>query len=277
VSLTTPDSDYIRHLVHSRAAIVLDGTKEYLIESRLAPLARENADGTVAGLVEVLRRQPLGSLSSRVIDAMTTNETSFFRDQHPFQALRTVVLPRLIRARTSRRELTIWCGGASSGQEPYSLAMLLAEHFPELAGWRVSILATDISQAMLDKAERGLYSQMEVNRGLPAALLSRYFRRDGHTHFHIDSRLRERITFRIHNLIGPFSGLPIIDVAFLRNVLIYFDLATKRSVLDKVAGQLRPDGAVFLGSSETTLNVTDIYQRVTSGTCGWYELKAGRK
>lgn len=275
MTITTTDFDYISTLVRSRSAIVLERGKEYLIEARLQPLARERGAGTVAGLVHELRRAPSGPLRDLVVEAMTTNETSFFRDAHPFTALADQVLPDLVRARSGVRALNIWCAACSSGQEPYSIAMLVHDLVGADPGWRVRLLATDLSPAMLARTRAGLYTQFEVNRGLPAHRLVRHFRRQG-LEWQIEEPLRRMVETRALNLDEDFPGVPAMDLIFLRNVLIYFDIATKRKILARIRRVLRPDGYLVLGGAETTLNLDDAFERVQIGRAPVYRLRAGK-
>lgn len=260
MALAQEDFEYLRTLVRQRSAIVLESGKEYLVESRLAPLAREVGVEGIPGLVMLLRTDPRGQISSKVVDAMTTNETSFFRDLNPFEALRLKVIPDLIAARAKERTLNLWCGASSSGQEPYTVLMTLREHFPQLAEWRIRFLATDISKEMLRRSRAGTYSQLEVNRGLPARYLVKYFEQKG-AEWQVRKELRDSIEFSELNLAQPFPPMPKLDIVFLRNVLIYFDLATKRDILGRIRANLQPDGYLFLGGSETTLNVDEQFRR----------------
>ena len=263
MTLTAPDLTYLRGLVRERSAIVIDESKSYLIESRLGPVARRNGLGSLEELVARLRLHRTGPLHDLVVDAMTTNETSFFRDLQPWKALEHHIIPELIERRGVQRTLTFWCGACSSGQEPYSLAMLLRDRFPQIAsGWKVRIVATDLSEEMLGRAAAGRFTQLEVNRGLPAPMLVRHFRRDG-SFWQISDELRRMIEFRPLNLVKPWPLLPQADVVFLRNVLIYFDVPTKREILGRIRSVLRPDGHLLLGTSETTMNIDERYERVT--------------
>lgn len=256
--------DFLRALVRERAAIVLEPGKEYLVESRLLPLLRERQLGSPVEVVSALRAAPRGELERQVVEAMTTNETSFFRDIHPFDALRTRLLPALITARATERKLRIWSNACSSGQEVYSLVMLLTEHFPSVKPWDVSLLATDISREMVQRTQEGSYSQLEVNRGLPAPMLVRHFERKG-TRWQVRPELRKQVQARVMNLAEPWPALPRFDVIMLRNVLIYFDVETKRSILRRIRQALRPDGYLFLGSAETTVMVDESWERVSCG------------
>ncbi len=276
--LTEVDAmQFVRDLVRRQSAIVLDQGKEYLIEARLGPIARERGFESIACLVSSMHGKPFGELHGKVVEAMTTNETSFFRDVHPFEALRHVVLPGILAKRAAIRRLTIWCGAASSGQEPYTIAMLLREHFPELKDWKVKIIATDLSAAVLLRAKEGRYRQLEINRGLPAHYLIRYFERQG-AEWQIKSEIRELIEFRELNLIEAWPLIPEVAIVFLRNVLIYFDVETKRQILAGVRGVLAPDGVLFLGGAETTMNIDAEFERIEAAKSSCYRMrgKTGR-
>jgi chemotaxis protein methyltransferase CheR len=272
VAITTLEFGYIRDLVRERAAIVLDDNKTYLVETRLAALARQENAASVAELVGRLRGKPYTPLHAQVVDALTTNETSWFRDVGPFEALRQQILPELFRRRAAERSVVIWSAACSSGQEPYTVAMILREHFPQLANWRVRIIATDLSEEMLARARDGRYGQLEVNRGLPAPLLVKYFRREG-AWWRVNEDIRQMVEFRSMNLAAPWPVMPRVDICLLRNVLIYFDQETKRSVLGKARRVLRDDGWLFLGGAETTLNVDDSHERVQIGRATAYRLR----
>jgi chemotaxis protein methyltransferase CheR len=267
--ITAPDFDYIRTIVKARSAIVLEPGKEYLAQSRLEPVARLAGLPSIAHLVAQLRSDPRSPLHGAVIDAMTTNETSFFRDVHPFESLRTVVLPQLIARHQTSRTLNIWCAAASSGQEPYTVAMVIREHFPALDGWNVKIIATDLSPTMLERTRLGWYSDLEVGRGMPLPLLHKWFTRDG-AGWSVDPRLRAMVVCRPLNLVEPWPAMPPLDLVFLRNVLIYFDLPTKQAILQRVRRVMSPDGHLLLGGSETTLNIDASFERVPCGKTSWY-------
>jgi chemotaxis protein methyltransferase CheR len=262
------DFDYVRNYVRSQAAIVLEPGKEYLVESRLATLARKEKIESVDVLVQKLRASPGSELHRRVVDAMTTNETSFFRDINPFEALKKHILPDLIQKRRAERQLNFWCGAASTGQESFSVLMTIAENFPEIFHWNFNFIATDLSLDVLSQAQSGLYSQLEVNRGLPAPLLVKYFKRNGNA-WEFDPLLRKKVIFKELNLTHNWPFMPAMDVVFLRNVLIYFDVETKKMILAKVRRLLRPNGYLFLGGAETTLNLDDAFERVVfdKATC----------
>lgn len=272
MSISTFDFDYIRRLMAQETAIVLDSGKEYIAESRLARLIDQEGFDSIGDLVQALRSNSFTGLQRRVVNAMTNNETWFFRDLLPFQALQSVVLPALISAKAAERRLRIWCAACSTGQEPYSIAMLLREQFPELRNWNVQVLATDISTLVLERAQRGHYSQLEINRGLPAKLLARYFSREG-LEWVISDELRRSVEFRTFNLAEPWREFPACDVIFVRNVLIYFDVETKKQILGRMRRCLRDDGYLFLGGAETTLNLDDNFERVQYETTAFYRLK----
>ena len=269
-ALTNSDFDYLRSVVRERSAILLGEDKKYLIEARLTPLLRREALGSLGELVTRMRSQPFGGLHDSVVDAMTTNETSFFRDKHPFEALREHIIPGLL-SKQKPGPIHIWSNACSSGQEPYSIAMVLREHFPTLSSKDVRILATDLSPSMLARAEAGIYSKLEVNRGLPATLLVKHFEEDGSA-WRISKALRQMVDFRPLNLIKPWPALPAMDVIFLRNVLIYFDVETKQEILRKVRKVLKPEGYLFLGGAETTLHLDDAFERIPFGKTVCYGL-----
>ncbi|MFJ9315102.1 CheR family methyltransferase [Pimelobacter simplex] len=236
-------------LVRKETSMVYDEGKEYLVEARLTPLATARG----LGLEQYVARLAFDADERRkVVDALTINETSWFRDHSPYQAFTDVMLPALLEQRALTRRLRIWSAACSSGQEAYSIAMLLDQHLPP--GWSHEIVATDISTAMLDRVRNGRYSQVEVNRGLPATSLVRYFTRVGRE-WEIAERLRERVRVQHLNLAAPYVGLGTFDVIWLRNVLIYFDAATKADILRRMLPMLAPDGYLLLGSSETTLDL----------------------
>lgn len=272
MSITATEFDYIRDLVHRESAIVLDSSKTYLVETRLASLARQEQAASVTELVRRLQAHATSPLHTQVVDALTTNETLWFRDVAPFDALRDDLLPELVRSRATERSLTVWSAACSSGQEPYSVALLLRERFPELAAWQVRILASDLSGDMLARAAAGTYTQMEVNRGLPAAYLVKHFSREGTT-WQLNADLRRMVTFGRVNLAADWPTIPPCDVILLRNVLIYFDVETKRQVLQRVREVLRPDGYLFLGAAETTMNLDDGFERVRMGSAVCYQLR----
>jgi chemotaxis protein methyltransferase CheR len=266
------DFDWIAQLVWQRSAIVLEKGKEYLVESRLAPLARKTGAENVSEFVGRLIAKPDSVLITEVVDAMTTNETSWFRDHLPFQALQSHIFPELMRLRGRQRSVRIWSAGCSSGQEPYSIAMVAQDHLALHPGWAIDIVATDLSEVMLDKARAARYGQLEVNRGLPVAMLVRHFERLG-TDWQLRNEIRRMVEFRNVNLAQRMPEMGTFDVIFLRNVLIYFDAETKRGVFDQVKRMLRPDGYLFLGGAETTLNVDPDFEPVTYDRATCYRLR----
>ena len=264
-----PDFDHFCRLVKDRSGLVLAPHKAYLVESRLGPVARAEGLPGVPQLLERLRAggPSVEHLLVRCVEAMATHESFFFRDGTPFNLLAGRVLPQLVEARAATRTLRIWCAACSSGQEPYSIAILLKEMGARLTGWRLEIVATDMSRPILQKAEEGLYSDFEVRRGLTDARRDRWFVRDGHA-WRVSPDLRALVSFRPHNLLS--DSLPgTFDVVFCRNVLIYFDVDQKRAVLQRMARTLAEDGGLFLGSAETVLGVTDAFE-LTPGAAGLF-------
>jgi len=269
----TNSMDFIRKFIYDRAAIVLGADKDYLVESRLLPIARKHGLEGVDGVAQQLRGGRARSLEDDVIEGLTTNETYFFRDQHPFEVLKTSVLPGLIESRSATRKLRMWCGAASTGQEPYSILMTLLEALPDAAQWDIEFVATDINHTVLDKARSGIYKQHEVNRGLPATLLVRYFDRAG-TDWVIKQRLRDMVEFKIMNLAEAWPFREEFDIIFMRNVLIYFDVEMKKYILQRARRLLRDDGVLFLGGAETTINLDDKYENVREGRSVFYRKAA---
>lgn len=271
MSITAESFTYVAELVRRRSGIVLESGKEYLVEGRLLPLARAAAADDVDTYLRALRTAPHPARLESVVDALTTNETSWFRDAQPFQALVEHVVPE-VRPFGDPSPLRVWSAACSSGQEPYSIAMALADVVPP---GRLDILATDLSTEMLERARSARYSQLEVNRGLPATMLVRHFQRVG-AEWEVAPALRGMVTFRRHNLLElPPVGGPF-DVVFLRNVLIYFDLATKQDVLRRVQRVMRPGGYLMLGAAETTLGIDDTWERVPVGRGAVYRHTARR-
>ena len=273
-TFTDAEFTYISEMVRTRSAIVLEPGKEYLVEARLAPLVRELGLESIGALVAKLRQPAGGPLADRVTEAMTTNETSFFRDVAPFQALRSTVLPEVVKARAGQRRLRIWCAASSSGQEPYSIAMTIDDAFPELRHWDVEIVATDLSPTMVERGQRGLYKALEVNRGLPAPMLIKYFMKIG-VDYEIKPEIRSMVQFSELNLIGAWPPFPTFDIVFLRNVLIYFDVDTKRTIFGRVKRLLAPDGFLFLGAAETTMNIDEGFERLPLERAGCYRRTTG--
>ena len=252
---------YLRKLLKERSGLMLSAEKQYLLESRLLPIARRIGMSGLSELTQKLRAPGAERLIVEVVEAMTTNESLFFRDKIPFEHFRDTMLPALMAARTSQRRLRIWCAAASTGQEPYSLAMLLREMGPSIAGWRIDILATDLSTDVLEKAKAGTYSHFEVQRGLPIALLVKYFKQVDEA-WQIAPDIRAMVQYRPLNLLRDFSNLGSFDVVFCRNVLIYFDQDTKIDVLDRLAQVTAPDGYLTLGAAETVVGLTNAFRPI---------------
>ncbi len=269
MALEKSDFNFISQLVQEKAAIQLEAGKEYLVETRLQPLAKANGFNTIAELVGKLKQESFNTLHRKVVEAMATHETTFFRDIHPFEVMKKTLLPELIKKRSAQKKLQIWCAASSSGQEPYSIAILLKENFPMLADWSVKVIATDISSFILARAREGCYSQLEVNRGLPAPLLVKYFKKNG-LEWKVRDDIREMIEFRELNLIEPYNLSGKMDFVFIRNVLIYFDLKTKKSILEKIRGVMQPDGYLFLGGAETLLSMNLKFQRMQGEKTSYY-------
>jgi chemotaxis protein methyltransferase CheR len=258
--VTPQDFDYLRRMLKERSGLVLPAEKQYLAESRLLPVARRHGMSSLTELVAKLKA-PNSSLATEVVEAMTTNETFFFRDKIPFEQMRDIVMPELAVARAREKRIRIWCTAAASGQEPYSLAMIVKNLGAALAGFRVEILATDIAGEVLERAKAGLYSQFEVQRGLPIQLLVKYFTQVGEM-WQIAPEIRAMVQFRPINLLNDFKPLGTFDLVFCRNVLIYFDQETKTRVLERIARQMAPDGSLVLGAAETVVGLTDALKPV---------------
>jgi len=259
--VTPNDYEFLCRLLKTRSGLMLSADKHYLVESRLLPIARKAGLFNLTGLVAKLKGPDAAALTVEVVEAMTTNESFFFRDKIPFDHFRETIVPALLNARAASRRIRIWCAAASTGQEPYTLAICLKEMGKELKGWRVEIVATDISTEVLEKARSGIYSQFEVQRGLPALMLIKYFSQLGET-WQIAPELRGMVKFRPFNLLDDFAGLGAFDVVFCRNVLIYFDQATKIGVLERIAGVTERDGYLVLGGAETVVGLTKRFQPI---------------
>jgi len=252
VNLAPEEFMTLRQFIYDKASIVIEDDQHYLIESRLAPVMEREGVQTFRHLIDQMQQPASHTLRSRVVNAITTNETYFFRDVKPFAMLRDTVLPQLIERRRIERQLRIFFGGCSTGQEPYSVAMMLRSSFPELADWDVTLIATDISGEVIRRAKEGCYTQFEVNRGLPAPMLVKYFERQG-IHWCLRSEIREMVQFQEASLVDIFSQLADIDIVFLRNVLIYFDEKTRRYLLKRVEHVLRSDGCLIMGAAEAPI------------------------
>jgi len=256
--VTPLDYEFLRKLLKERSGLDLSADKQYLVESRLVPLARRSG---LPGISELVSRMRSGAepLIAEVVEAMTTNETFFFRDKIPFDHLKDTVLPALAQARAGRRALRIWCAASSTGQEPYSIAMCLKEAGSMLSGWRTEIIATDLSLGVLEKAKAGVFSQFEVQRGLPIQLLVKYFTQNGEL-WQLNADIRSMVQYRQLNLLQDFGHLGTFDIIFCRNVLIYFDQATKADIFDRMSRIIEPDGVLALGAAESVVGVTNAFK-----------------
>lgn len=253
------DFDYFATTLKQRSGLVLTKDKAYLLESRLMPVARKwNLKG-LDELAAALRAKRDETVLRDVTEAMTTNESSFFRDTKPFDQFKQVLLPKLLETRASKRQIRIWSAASSSGQEAYSVAMILAEMSAKLAGWKIEIVGTDLSSEMVERARSGIYSQFEVQRGLPITLLVKYFSQNG-DRWQVNQQIRDMVQFREMNLLGDYGPIGTFDIVFLRNVLIYFDPPTKTKVLDSISRVMQPDGVMYLGGAETVLGITDKFK-----------------
>lgn len=273
MSISEANFRYIRELVYQLSGNILGDDKGYLVESRLEPLRRAEGFDSLQDLIAKMRQHPSNGLHWSVVEAMINGETSFFRDVYPFEMLKESIIPNLLTQRASERRLNIWCAAAASGQEPYSILMVLYEQFPVLQRWELNLLATDISKKMLARCIEGRYSQTEINRGLPAAFAVKYFEKKG-IEWQVKDMLRRQLKFRQLNLVEPWPPLPRMDLIFLRNVLIYLSVETRRALLGKIRRVLSSDGYLFLGSAETPYNIDDGFERlqVNRGVC--YRLQA---
>lgn len=250
----------LSNLLKDETAVVLGSGKEYLVEARLTSLMREEGFATLSDLIEEVLRRSNPRLNQKVLLALTTNETSFFRDLAPFELLKNKLVPELMTRRAATKSITAWCAACSTGQEPYSLAMLMKQAFPQLSDWSVKILASDLNPNVVQKAKKGVYSSLEVNRGLPATMLVQFFTQQGDL-FSINEDLKRWITFFDHNLIASWN-IPQVDILFMRNVLIYFDTDTKRQLFEKIKGVLAPDGYLFLGTAESPYRIVEGFSKV---------------
>jgi len=256
------DYEFVSHFLQRASGLSTGAGQEYLVRSRLVQLAATLGFDDFDQLVSELRRGQDRQLSTAVTEAMTTNETSFFRDKTPFDDLKKTLIPGLIQARANLKKLRVWCAAAATGQEPYSLLMLLEEAFPELKQWSIELVATDIAQTMVDRAREGIYTQFEVQRGLPIQHLVKYFSQVP-SGWQVKEALRQRIVWQRLNLLDAFESLGTFDLVLCRNVLIYFEVPVKRNVLDRIARQLRPDGFLVLGAAETVLGICERFERAS--------------
>lgn len=272
MTAVTTEFSYLQFLVLERSAIVLGDDKEYLAESRLTPIARELGLPDVDSLIERARLTRDRALEDRLVEAMTTNETLWFRDVHPFNALRRTVLPDVIARRAAARQLSVWSAACSSGQELYSISMLLAESFPQVLEWDLALHGTDLSTEMVAKAQAARYSTLEINRGLPASSLIQHFDHQG-AHYQLRDHIRRLPKFRQMNLAEPWLVMPKYDLILVRNVLIYFDVPMRKRILECAAQCLDPNGYLFIGSSETMVGVTDVFDSQSADGATFYRLK----
>lgn len=271
--MTPIEFKYFADFLKAKSGIILAADKSYLVESRLAPIARRAGHESVADMINAIRRAPSGPLAIDAVDAMTTNETFFFRDKTPFDNFNDTVMPALLEARRNNRKLRIWCAASSTGQEPYSLAICLEEMKTKMAGWNVEIVGTDLSTEALAKAKAARYSQFEVQRGLPINLLLKYFTQDGDS-WQANEELKKKVSFKPLNLLDSFGGLGKFDIVFCRNVLIYFEPKTKKDILDRLSQSLAPDGFLALGAAETVVGISDRFKPVPEKR-GLYSSSAG--
>ncbi len=270
-SMRPEDTHYLIELLKKRSGLLLTEEKAYLLESRLLPIARHHQLHDISGLVAHLRTRPNETLLVEVTEAMTTNESSFFRDAKPFDHLRDIVMP-LVRAKAgARRCVRIWSAACSTGQEPYTIAMTLLEDTPKNPGWSYELVGTDLAQKVIDKAKQGMYSQFEVQRGMPIQLLVKYFKPQPDTNWQVGDALKTMVQYRVQNLLESFSSLGKFDIIFCRNVLIYFDEPTKAQVIEKLCDSLHPGGILFLGATESTLPSNTRLKQIEN-TRGIYQL-----
>lgn len=270
-ALEPHDYQWLCTFLRDESALIIDESKEYLVTTRLHPVMKQFSVASLPDLVRKLRQRPMAAIHQAVIEAMTTNETSFFRDLHPFETLRNDILPELVRKRGSNG-LNIWCAASSTGQEPYTIAMVLRDAFPDVAA-KSKILCTDINATVLARTAEGKYSQLEVNRGLPATMLVKYFERAG-TEWQVKAELRRMIETRLLNLASPWTGIPPMDIVFIRNVLIYFDVETRRGIIGRIRRNMSMDGFLFVGGAETLLNIDSDLTRTTAGRSTLYKRAA---
>ncbi len=257
--MTPLDYEFLRKLLKERSGLDLSADKQYLVESRLVPLARKVGLSGISELVQKMKSGSAEAVTSDVVEAMTTNETFFFRDKTPFDHLKDTMLPALLQARAARRTLRIWCAASSTGQEPYSIAMCLKELGAALAGWKVDIVATDLSQGVLEKSKAGIFSQFEVQRGLPIQLLVKYFTQVGDM-WQLNADIRAMVQHRQLNLLQDFTHLGSFDIIFCRNVLIYFDQDTKVAIFERLARVIEGDGFLVLGAAESVVGISDVFK-----------------
>lgn len=255
---------FISTLLKDRSGLVVAREKMYLLETRLLPVAHRLGCKTLEALIDRYRTGREEAVAVAITEAMNTHESLFFRDSAPFELFKTQIVPQLLKRRADKKMFRVWCAACSTGQEPYSLAMVLDEMSAALQGWRPEIVATDISHAVLERAAQGVFSQFEVQRGLPVQLLVKHFTQEG-DNWRLSPRIRDRVRFQHVNLMEDFKALGKFDVVFCRNVLIYFDVQTKGQVMNKIATVLAEDGVLILGSAESTIGITEQFWPVQAG------------
>lgn len=273
-TISADEFQVVRNILRQHAALVLDEGKEYLVEARLTPLASRQGFSSLSTFINRLRSLPSPDLYQKVVESMTIHETSFFRDWRTFQLLRQEIIPRIMKERAGERTINIWSAACSTGQEPYSIAVLLNEHFPDLSKWKIRLFATDISNEAITRAQQGKFNQLEVNRGLPAALLVKYFQRKG-VDFIVNESIRKMVAFQQLNLATNWTKLPVFDIVLMRNVLIYFGSETKRDIFSRLARAMIPKGYLVLGTGETTYNLSTQFERTTFDGAGCFQLVGG--
>jgi chemotaxis protein methyltransferase CheR len=269
MAVSESDYTYLRELVQEQSANLIDPSRNALFDTRLTQIARLSGAESLGDFVTMLKSGRPAHLHRAVAEAMTINETSFFRDLKPFEMFREVILPRLIERRQDARRLRIWSAASSTGQEAYSLAMVIAEHFPDLAHWDVKIIGTDISRQVVDYAQKGRYRRLEVNRGLPARMLLKYMTRDGEE-WEVSPQIRSMCEFQYANLCAPLSLLPVFDLVLLRNVLLYFSQQDRRALFREIHRKQAPDGYLVLGNAEQAEDSTDLFEVEFGANCYFY-------
>ncbi|QDU80927.1 Chemotaxis protein methyltransferase Cher2 [Polystyrenella longa] len=267
--------DYLASFLLGASGLSLGNNKEYLLESRLIPLAQSMGWNGIPELITQLRLGRDKNLEDAVVEAMTTNETSFFRDKKPFEVMTSHIFPELVKSRATRRTIRIWCAAGATGQEPYSIAMTILENFPELRNWHIEMLITDISQQALGRSKEGVYSQFEIQRGLPVKLLMKHFEQNDKG-WKVKEDLKKGMRWERFNLLDSYNRFGVFDLIMCRNVLIYFENKTKGDILDRMSKQLASDGYLMLGSAETILGITESYQKIPGLESGVYETIQGK-
>jgi chemotaxis protein methyltransferase CheR len=266
------DFEYLRQLVRQGSGVALEPHKDYLATLHLGRIAAQAGFESIAAFTEHLKKISFGDLHLQAIEALVTKETSFFRDRCPFEALQSSVLPSLVRLRSPQQAINIWSAACSTGQEPYSIAISIRENFPELSTGKIRLIASDFSQKAIDLAQKGQYTNLEISRGLTPTIRDRYFRQTGRS-WQIVDEIRQMVEFRPLNLLHSWDSLPKLDIVFLRNVLIYFDIDTKRSILNKVQHYMQDDGYLFLGGGETTFHLDPRFKAIQNQISLYHRLQ----